>query len=279
MKGEKYFMINNELKISGGENKHYEVISFVRGFSIFTIVLMHLLQGYIKSCPSIVAKAAAIGGTGVHVFFFCSGFGLYLSYLRKPIGFVDFMKKRLLKIYVPYIIIILISAFVPFMFNGNRIQAFLSHLFLYKMFIPEYESSFGNQFWFISTLIQLYIVFIPLCKVKKKLGKKFFLITFSISVAWWIFTGITGLCNERIWGSFFLQYLWEFALGMMIAQRLEEGESIEYNRKSLFLIAVIGITIAAIASLKGGVLNTFNDLFAMSGYLSLSLFICLNIIG
>ena len=276
MKGEKYFMINNELKISGGgKNEHYEVISFVRGFSIFTIVLMHLLQGYIKSCPSIVAKAAAIGGPGVHVFFFCSGFGLYLSYLRKPIGFVDFMKKRLLKIYVPYIIIILISAFVPFMFNGNRIQAFLSHLFLYKMFIPEYESSFGNQFWFISTLIQLYIVFIPLCKVKKKLGKKFFLITFSISVAWWIFTGITGLCNERIWGSFFLQYLWEFALGMMIAQRLEEGESIEYNRKSLFLIAVIGITIAAIASLKGGVLNTFNDLFAMSGYLSLSLFIYL----
>ena len=94
------------------------------------------------------------------------------------------------------------------MFNGNRIQAFLSHLFLYKMFIPEYESSFGNQFWFISTLIQLYIVFIPLCNIKRKLEKKFFVITFSSSVAWWIFTGTTGLCNERIWGSFFLQYLW-----------------------------------------------------------------------
>ena len=57
-------------------------------------------------------KASAIGGTGVHVFFFCSGFGLYLSYLRKPIGFVDFMQKRMLKIYVPYIIVIFISAFV-----------------------------------------------------------------------------------------------------------------------------------------------------------------------
>ena len=156
-----------------GGGKHYEVISFIRGFSILTIVLMHLLQGYIKSCPSVMIKASAIGGTGVHVFFFCSGFGLYLSYLRKPIGFVDFMKKRMLKIYVPYIIVIFISAFVPFMFNGNRIQAFLSHLFLYKMFIPEYESSFGNQFWFISTLIQLYIVFIPLCNIKRKLEKKF----------------------------------------------------------------------------------------------------------
>lgn len=62
---------------------------------------------------------------------------------------------------------------------------------------------------------------------------------------------------------------------MIIAQRLEEGEDIECSSKSLFLIAVVGITIAAIASLKGGVLNTFNDLFAMSGYLSLSLFIYL----
>ena len=273
-RGERYFMIKDRLIVSGG-GKHYEVISFIRGFSILTIVLMHLLQGYIKSCPSVMIKASAIGGTGVHVFFFCSGFGLYLSYLRKPIGFVDFMKKRMLKIYVPYIIVIFISAFVPFMFNGNRIQAFLSHLFLYKMFIPEYESSFGNQFWFISTLIQLYIVFIPLCNIKRKLEKKFFVITFSSSVAWWIFTGTTGLCNERIWGSFFLQYLWEFALGMIIAQRLEEGEDIECSSKSLFLIAVVGITIAAIASLKGGVLNTFNDLFAMSGYLSLSLFIYL----
>lgn len=259
----------------GGEGKHYEVISFVKGFSILTIVLMHLLQGYIEYCPSIVAKVASIGGTGVHVFFFCSGFGLYLSYLRKPIEFVDFMKKRLIKIYVPYIIVICVSAAVPFMFNGNRIQALLSHLFLYKMFMPEYESSFGDQFWFISTLIQLYVVFIPLCKVKRKLGKKFFLITFSTSVMWWFFTGITGMCDERIWGSFFLQYLWEFTPGMVIARKLEEGKNIECSCKNLFLMAVFGITIAAIASIKGGVLNTFNDIFAMFGYLSLSLFIYL----
>lgn len=267
-------MINDSLKISGG-GKHYEVISFVRGFSILTIVLMHLIQGYIRSCPSIITKAAAIGGTGVHVFFFCSGFGLYLSYLRKPIGFVDFIRKRMVKIYFPYIIVVFISALVPFMFNGNHVRAFLSHLFLYKMFIPEYESSFGNQFWFISTLIQLYVIFIPLCKIKRKLGDKFFIVTFATSIIWWIFTGITGLCNERIWGSFFLQYLWEFSLGMIIAQRLEEGKNIEYSNKSLFLVAVFGITIAAIASLKGGVLNAFNDIFAMSGYLSLSLFIYL----
>ena len=38
------------------------------------------------------------------------------------------------------------------------------------MFIPKYEESFGIQFWFISTIIQFYLLFIPMCKLKEKIG-------------------------------------------------------------------------------------------------------------
>ena len=42
-----------------------EVIDFLRGFSIFTIVLMHLLQSY--PIPPFLMAASSFGGAGVHV--------------------------------------------------------------------------------------------------------------------------------------------------------------------------------------------------------------------
>ena len=40
-----------------------EVIDFLRGFSIFTIVLMHLLQSY--PIPPFLMAASSFGGAGV----------------------------------------------------------------------------------------------------------------------------------------------------------------------------------------------------------------------
>lgn len=42
--------------------------------------------------PSVVKTASNFGEAGVHVFILCSGFGLYLSQMREPLGFGDFIK-------------------------------------------------------------------------------------------------------------------------------------------------------------------------------------------
>lgn len=60
-------------------NRRVVVVDFLRGFSTFTIVLMHLAQSY--PLPGFLQKVASLGGAGVHVFILCSGFGLYLSSL------------------------------------------------------------------------------------------------------------------------------------------------------------------------------------------------------
>lgn len=83
--------------------KKLEVINFLRGFAIFTIVLMHGVQGYLDG---VMHKVVSLGGAGVHVFILCSGFGLYLSYMNKPLGYTDFLRKRFGKVYFPYIIVI-----------------------------------------------------------------------------------------------------------------------------------------------------------------------------
>lgn len=264
--------MSRTLKIVGG-NRYYDEVTFLKGFSIITIVLMHYFSN--DSLPKLMNTAFSIGGTGVHIFFFCSGFGLYMSHMEKPLRFTEFIKKRYFKIYVPYILVVGISALVPYMYDGNRLGAFLSHLFLYKMFIPEYESSFGAQLWYISTLFQFYFVFIFLVKAKERIGNTnaFMVICSVFSLTWWIASAWTGIAEERIWGSFFLQYLWEFALGMVISEHLKNGKEIKIDKLALVIIAILGIGIAGTTKIIGGFWTTFNDVFAMSGYGALALLI------
>lgn len=53
----------------------YNIVDYLRGISIFTIVVMHLCQSHANGTLN---KVLAFGGAGVHVFILCSGFGLYL---------------------------------------------------------------------------------------------------------------------------------------------------------------------------------------------------------
>lgn len=254
-------------------NRRVEEIDLLKGFSIFTIMLMHLMS-YMECIPSQILKLSLIGGAGVHVFFFCSGIGLYVSFLNKRVGYVDFLRRRFNKIYLPYIVVVLMSFLVPWMYSGkDRIMAFLSHIFLFKMFVPRYESSFGPQLWFISTIIQFYLLFIPICHIKEKIknDKIFFGIFLCISVAWWVMCYILGVSDSRVWSSFCFQYIWEFVLGIIVAGRLHEGRVFRINKIMLCIIAVIGIGLMGGMALFSDELKLFNDIPALFGYTALAL--------
>lgn len=235
--------------------------------------MMHLIQSYMKDLLTIIRLGAALGGTGVHIFIFCSGFGLYLSYLRSPKSYMEFLKRRFVKVYLPYVLVVLLSALIPYMYiDTDRLIAFFSHICLFKMFIPKYESSFGCQFWFISTIIQFYFIFLPLCFFKSKMSRrKFFFLSLGLSIFWWIVVSAMGNSGVRTWNSFFLQYLWEFSLGMCLAEYLREGKEIKINYIQLLIAAVIGIGLEATMALKGGTLKVFNDIPAFCGYAALTL--------
>lgn len=248
-------------------NSRLYIIDYLKGFSILTIVLMHLLQQYITSLPYILNKIVSIGGTGVHIFFVCSGFGLYLSYLNEPCTFKDFIKKRFVKIYIPYILIVFVSFLLPWMYLlEDRFVALLSHVFLFKMFFEKYEGSFGGHFWFVSTIIQFYLFFIVLCKIKKKVGKYFLFLCTITSIFWWIIIYSWGFCDLRIWSSFFLQYLWEFALGMCLAEYVRGGKKIIINKYVLIICTIVGMGLQSVMALNGHGLDVFNDIPALMGY-------------
>ncbi|MCF0134296.1 MAG: acyltransferase [Blautia sp.] len=249
--------------------RQYEIIDYLKGFSIITIALGHLIQ--CLDIPGMIYTLSSLGGTGVHVFFLCSGFGLYASHRKKELRFPEFIKKRFLKIYLPYIFVVLILFFLPFTFDGSfreRVVALLSHVFLFKMFVPELEGSFCYPFWYMSTLFQFYLLFIPLCNLKKRMKTRtFVIICVGASVLWWILSVSLGIASERIWGSLFLQYLWEFAIGMALAEYLA-GKDLKVKLWVLAAVAGIGLATGGFLAVKGGFLKSFNDFFLMSGYLS-----------
>ena len=256
-------------------NKRLELVDFLKGFSIFTIVMMHLLQGFTSG---MLNKALSFGGAGVHVFILCSGFGLYLSYLRKPLNYGAFLKKRFLKIYVPYILVVLVSATLPFYNTSpDKWWQLLSHIFLYKMFIESDMGSYGAQFWFLSTILCFYLFWpVIVCAFERLQKKKEWLplvVGLAVSLAWATVVAILGKGELRIWNSFFLQFMWEFVCGMFLAKHYQEDPSFIRlpGYGALVLVMILGMGITGYAGIRGGLLKLYNDLPSVLGYLSVAL--------
>lgn len=260
--------------------KKIEVINFLRGYSIFTIALMHLLD----SCVSgVLDKAAAFGGAGVHVFILCSGFGLYMSYLKKPLGYGEFLKRRFGKVWIPYAIAVLLWGVWLLIQNGVfPIKEVASHLLLYKMFSTELDTSLCYPYWFISTIVQFYLFWPFIVRIYRMRWGVITLLV--ISLLWSTIVGMLGLEEERPWGSFFLQYLWEFGVGMYIAEKVFKAYKVHdgnvnlmdiksYSWWILLIGAVGGMGCSALMAWNGGVLKLYNDIPSLIGYLSVALLI------
>ncbi|MFD0794955.1 acyltransferase family protein [Mucilaginibacter litoreus] len=194
-----------------------DFISFARGFAILTIVFYHYIIKTV-GLPGVVIQLANLGGGGVHLFIFASGFGLTFSSYK---GYFSFLKKRFVSVLIPYYVTIVLIFCLSILFKVYMPSwpAFLSHIFLYKMFIEKYVGSYGTQFWFISTIIQFYLLF-PLIKAFTVKLKPLHALTISLllSLSYSLIVAILGYSSLRVWNSFFLQYLWEFVLGMVVAQ-------------------------------------------------------------
>lgn len=249
-----------------------DVVNFLRGYSISTIVIMHLVG--MLGISGIWEKAAAFGGAGVHVFILCSGFGLYLSYLRKPLGYIAFLKKRFTRIYMPMAVLCVATAVWMACMGREWFMPLWGNLLLFKMFVPELESSMGGQMWFVSTIIQFYLAWPLIVKLFniRGGGVKLALI---ISLLWSTTVGLLGYAEERVWNSFFLQYLWEFCLGMKMAEIYHGNpKALEVPRwKCLLPLCMAGVGLTGIMGFAGWPWKLYNDIPSLMGYMSLALII------
>ena len=193
---------------------------------------------------------------------------------------MDFLRKRFLKVYVPYAIAVALWGVWLLVSKGSfPIKEVASHLLLYKMFSEELDTSLCYPYWFISTIIQFYLAWPLIVRLVRGWGGYF--IALGISIVWSTLVGVLGYEELRPWGSLFLQYLWEFCLGMWIAEKIYRhdkigGVLVASERWKLWwlLIGVFGgMGLSAMMAWNGGWLKLYNDIPSLVGYLSVMLLI------
>ena len=254
-----------------------EYIDWAKGYAIFTIVCYHALQR--AGLPPVLQQAIVFGGTGVHLFFLLSGFGLGLS--AHGNSAIRFYRRRLSKVWLPYVLALTFSLTAATFFGlfPDGVAAWFAGVGLYQMFSERWIESFGGHFWFISAIIQFYLVY-PLLVWLKSLVERhgrfwFFALSLAISVGWWILVYALGKGDLRTWNSCFLQFLWEFALGMVLASRFRSG-GIALNAKTFLWslpVALVATGLMAWMILKMGPSGRiFNDIPALVGYTAFSIF-------
>ena len=141
-----------------------------------TMVMLHHYSQYVLSnglSSSMIYKLFSTQGgfLGVAIFFFLSGFGLMESEKKEHLGLLNFIKKRVLKVYTPVLLITFIWYFV-------------SALVLPESPFPSYEISIGGGnslkisnillnfgdgvLWFIKVILVLYAIFYLFTSVRER---------------------------------------------------------------------------------------------------------------
>ncbi|GAB3295197.1 hypothetical protein GCM10027511_08770 [Hymenobacter humi] len=242
-------------------------ISFARGLSMFSIVLYHFLL-YVP-LPPLLAKANQIGGAGIYIFLFASSYGLYYSRISSWKSFyLSRFKKVLFPYYIGITVIFIVNQFLALYPEGW--PAYLSHLFLYKMFYGPYMESFGPHFWFISTIVQFYLLWPLLRALDQRLPTPTLLaVCLAVSLLYSVLVFRLGVQQERIWCSSVIQYFWILALGMAAARHNWIPRILQLGLLRHAVLLVVGLGMSVLVSVVfGPEANIFNDYFMFIGYFS-----------
>ena len=180
-------------------------ITIVRVLSMLMIITCHILQSYNQ--PS-----AFLFNVGVQIFFLLSGF-LYGKIEITSIA--SFVKKRFIKVYIPFILVVLCCAVIYTIFNiaDLSFRNIVPYLFNIQGFIGDKIEGL-NHLWFLSVLMICYFI-TPVAQKILKYNSIMFVMMWIIicviefgfvqkmqSVAAWVMLYLLGMFwgeNENKW--------------------------------------------------------------------------------
>ena len=207
---------------TNSKSQYLDVLQLFRGFAALMVVLHHSigsLKYYHKIDYIFLDYVALVGKFGVDFFFVLSGFIItYSAYYKynEPNAFSNYVKNRLIRIYVPYlpigIFMLVVYTLLPGFSNGNRDLSFLTSLTL----IPHGNPALSVA-WTLSFELCFYLLF-SLSFFSKKVWNGFVFVWF-IAIILFTYSPLSSLpfLKIPIFRILFLPYNIEFILGFLLA--------------------------------------------------------------
>lgn len=235
------------------------VSGYLRGLAILIVLASHYAEWmYVEPAfPLIRHCIGTWGPPGVDIFFLLSGYGLYKSY--KQSGGIDkeFVIKRLLAVYLPYLCLALMLC----VYHGDL---------FFKDFDGMVEFFTAGEFWFLNVMLVMYLMFIvcfAFC------GKAAFPLMLVLSVVHSIWLHLSGHMD------FWTLSNHTFVLGAAAAAAEIRYQKL-FTRRNLLIVTIGALAGAVVAFFvmqsKGGsgidesyeaelVMNVFISIAVMAG--------------
>ena len=204
------------------------------GWAAIFVIACHAVQ-YGVSFPPILRRILGFGNLGVDIFLLLSGLGCYYSLCKKT-TYRKWIRKRLIRIAVPYLVIHLILLLFEIPLNKWNFWDWLYYMSTIKFWIAHKGD------WFVALLIPLYIITPLLWKLFNinKFRTFIFLLlsAFLLFLSQWEFDlDNYFLMNIIVNIQFAIKRIPAFLLGLYIAPSVQKGCSINF----FVLFVLLGI--------------------------------------
>lgn len=256
------------------DSNYLDVLQLFRGIAAIMVVLHHSISSikyYHKINMPFLYYLGSIGKYGVDFFFVLSGFIITYSALDKynqPNSFSNYVKNRMIRIYVPYlpigVFMLLVYTYLPSFSNGNREISAITSMTLVPHGNPALSAA-----WTLTFELCFYLLF-SISFLSRKIWNCF--------VGLWLVALIIINYSKFCTGTFlnnsalrilFSTYNFEFILGyvlaLLVVQKIKLHRLLSTLLLVLFLMAFLYFTFNN--------LNLFafdvNLLFAIAAFLSI----------
>ncbi|MFC1769536.1 acyltransferase family protein [Nitrospirota bacterium] len=209
-----------------------------------TIEEMNFFYGNAREIWDILYRTTRYGFISVNLFIFASGYGLTLSYLRKPVPWRDFYMRRFIRIFPLYWAAIGLQYFL----DGSKDTAStIFHIFGMQALTGYYKDF--SALWFVSVLVLMYFLFPLLLKVTQKLRVSLVILTALAGIYLNDIAALTGYSYDAL---NLFQYIPFFILGMAVA-RFHLAKPIKGEGAWPYVCIVISAVVLAWLSERMGV--------------------------
>jgi len=139
----------------------------LKGLAILAVIFSHI--GYFLVYQhEFLFPLTILAGVGVNIFLFLSGLGLTISALKKDLSVWNFYKQRLLKLFVPLWLVLILFLVVDYFFlNISYSWVFSVKAFLGIFTTANIYNDLNSPLWYFTLILFYYLIF-PFVFSKKR---------------------------------------------------------------------------------------------------------------